>query len=181
PGHVGAVASLAGDAGFEVSLRPMFGPACVAFEGAGGFGPFAERLRAEGPRSGGEYDAAFFVAAAAAYAPEPTAPFPHAALPVDLRTAEVIPAVWERWLAQDPLVRSETQEATDALGALTCLALDAGNRDEYGLHFAARALANRFRARGIAVDHTEFDGGHRGTTPRFEAVLPRVIAAIARR
>lgn len=168
PGIVSAVASHAGDMGFEVSVRPMFAPAAMAFAKAGGLAAFAERVREGGPRSGSEYDAVFFLAAAAAYAPDMALPFPHAALPFDLRTLELDLEIWARWSAQDPVVRLAAPAAVDALRALRLLYLDAGTQDEYALQFGARAFVRAAESRGARVTYEEFDGGHRGTGHRFE-------------
>ena len=49
--------------------------------------------------------------------------------------------------------------------------LDAGNRNEHGLCFGARRMAELLRARGVALEFEEFDGGHRGTGYRFEELV----------
>ena len=56
--------------------------------------------------------------------------------------------------------------------------LDTGNRDEHGLHFGARLLKRAFEAHGAKVALEEFDGGHRGTSHRYETSLPRLLAAL---
>lgn len=175
PDLFSVLGSHAGDAAFEVSLRPFFTACAIAYEQAGGVTSFCERVTRDGP-SGRDYDPLFFVAAAAAYAPEPSAPPPHAALPFDPRTAEPLPDVWERWLAQDPVRRVDA--AADALRSMRLVFLDAGNVDEYGLQFAARQLADAMRRVGAPVEHQEFEGGHRGTSWRYDASLPLLIDAL---
>ncbi|HJL17147.1 MAG TPA: alpha/beta hydrolase-fold protein [Sandaracinaceae bacterium LLY-WYZ-13_1] len=169
--------SHAGDCAFEVSLRPSFTSVAITLDRAGGAKAFLEAFAERGPRSGGDFEAIMTLASAAAYAPEPDAPFPHLALPFDPRTATVVPDVWERWLAHDPLVRLDADPA--ALKDAALVFLDAGDRDEHGLHFGARMLAERLRDRGVEVVHEEFPGGHRGTAYRFEASLPKLGAALA--
>lgn len=169
--------SQAGDAAFEVSLRPFFTPAAIAYARAGGVEAFCARVTEEGP-SGRDYDPLFFVAAAAAYAPEPAAPAPHAALPFDPRTGEPLPEVWERWLAQDPVRRIDA--ASDALRSMRLVFVDAGESDEYGLQLAARQLADGLRRVGAPVEHQEHEGGHRGTSWRYDVSLPLLIGALAR-
>lgn len=177
PDVVSVVGSHAGDAQFEVSLRPMFVAAANAFTAVGGIAAFATKLRTEGPRGGSDYDAAFFLAAAAAYAPSPSDAAPHVALPFDPQTAELRADVWNRWLAQDPLDRMRRGDTNLAKAALVYL--DAGNRDEYGLAFAARNLATALRDVGAKVVHEEFEGTHRGTGHRFTASFPRIVSALA--
>lgn len=175
PDVYSVLGSHAGDAAFEVSLRPFFTPAAIAYERAGGITAFCERIAQEGP-SGSDYDPLFFAAAAAAYAPEPSAPPPHAALPFDPRTGELRADVWETWLSQDPVRRAET--AGEALRSMRLVFLDAGSSDEYGLQLAARQLADAMRRAGAPVEHQEHEGGHRGTSWRYEASLPLLIDAL---
>ncbi len=176
PELVAALGSHAGDAAFDVSMRPMLTRAAIAIDRAGGLAAFCERVVDGGPRDAFEFDAIFVLASSAAYAPQPEGPFPYCALPFDPRTAELDPAVWERWLAQDPL--RLVPERGKALGQMSLVYLDAGNRDEHGLHFAARLLDDALRQVGANVDFEEFDGGHRGTSYRYETSLPRLIGAL---
>lgn len=178
PELISAVASHAGDAAFEVSMRPMFTSAAIGFERAGGLAAFAERLSQGGPRNAPEFDAAFVLAASAAYSPEPAGPFPHVALPFHAATALPDAAVFERWLAEDPLTRMQAPEAAAALRGLSLLYLDAGQSDEHGLQFAARALHAAAQAAGANVHLEEFPGGHRGTSHRYATSLPRLARAL---
>ena len=59
-----------------------------------------------------------------------------------------------------------------------CIFIDAGTRDEHNLDLGARIFVRRLRALGIACEHEEFDGGHRGTAYRYEVSLPKLAAAI---
>lgn len=177
PDAFAAVGSHAGDALFEVSLRPLLTRAAIVFERAGGVAAFAARVVEGGPRSGAEHDALFVLACAAAYAPEAKEPQPpRGALPFDPATAELVPGVWERWLAHDPAERLRTGDTS--LGEMELVYLDAGDHDEHGLHFAARVLRDRLRTIGARVDHEEFEGGHRRTGWRYAESLPRLIRAL---
>jgi enterochelin esterase family protein len=177
PDVFSVVGSHAGDAAFEVTLRPLFLKAAIAFASAGGIAAFCERVSEAGPRSA-DFDGLFFVAAAAAYAPEPDAPSPHAAMPFDERTGELLPAIWDRYLAHDPVVRAAS--STDALAQLRCVYLDAGDADEYGAQFGARRLFEVMRAHVANLHFEEFPGGHRGTSYRYDDSLPHLVAALAR-
>jgi hypothetical protein len=134
---------------------------------------WVERFMRDGLR--GDFDAIMTIACAAAYSPDPESPLPHARLPFDVRTGSIIHEVWSEWLAHDPLVRLE--KAPDA-GKSAAIFLDAGDRDEHGLHFAARQLATVLRSRSAKVHHEEFPGTHRGTAYRYDASLPYVLAAL---
>lgn len=177
PDVVSVIGSHAGDAGFEVSMRPMLLDAAIAFDQAGGVRAFAEEVPQQGPRNASQFDAIFTLAASAAYSPDP-AEFPFAQVPLEPKTGRLRDDVWARWLAQDPLRRID--DSVDALKTMSSIYIDAGNRDEHGLHFAARMLADALGAHGLSVHFEEFDGGHRGTSWRYETSLPHMIHALAR-
>ena len=69
--------SHAGDAAFDVSMRPMLTSAAIAFDLAGGLRAFAEEVPVAGPQNASQFDAVFVLAAAGAYSPYPAA-FPFA-------------------------------------------------------------------------------------------------------
>lgn len=173
-----AIGSHAGDGLFEVSIRPTFTSVAITLDREGGLEAFVRRFESTGPRGGGDFDAIAMIATAAAYAPEPSAPFPHLALPFDARTALPVESVWRRFVEHDPVRRLEQDPGALADAALVFL--DAGDRDEHGLQFAARRMAELLRARGASVHHEEFPGGHRGTHARYAVSLPRMIAVLAR-
>ncbi|MEM9195912.1 MAG: esterase, partial [Myxococcota bacterium] len=150
----------------------------VAYERAGGVAAFAEKVTADGPR-GQDFDPLFFLAAAAAYAPDLSTPLPSVALPFDPSTLELRPEVWARYRAQDPLERIPA--AAEGLRTMRLLYLDAGDRDEYGLQYAARQLVAAFGEVGATVRYDEFEGGHRGTSHRYSESLPILIGALAER
>jgi enterochelin esterase-like enzyme len=166
PGLFGGVGSHAGDALFEVSMRPMFTKAAIAFDRAGGVAPFVARIEEEGPKGGADFDGIITLAEAAAYSPADASPWPE--LPFDPATGELREEVWARWLTHDPVARIA---AAPAPFEGVRVFLDAGDRDEHGLHFAARKMARQLRERGVEVHHEEFPGGHRGTAHRYDRSL----------
>lgn len=168
--------SHAGDALFEASIRPSFTAAAIALSAAGGVTAFLERFAERGPRGKGDFEAIMTLATAAAYAPEPDAPFPHCALPFEIESGLPIAEVWQRWLAQDPVVR--LQRDASAMADAAYVFLDAGDRDEYGLQFGARRVHTLLEQRGVDVHHEEFSGGHRGTTYRYDVSLPLLLGAL---
>lgn len=173
-----AIGSHAGDSLFEVSIRPTFTAVSIVLDREGGVEGFVRRFESTGPRGGGDFETIAMIASAAAYAPEPGAPFPHLALPFDPKSALPVPEVWQRFLDHDPVVRLERDPS--ALRDASLVYLDAGDRDEHGLQFGARRIAALLSARGARVHHEEFPGGHRGTHARYAASLPRLIGALAR-
>lgn len=176
PEVFGAIGSIAGDCAFELSILPDLRQAAIAYERAGGVGPFLDAFARDPGRH--SFVGMLVAAYAAAYAPDLDAPPLLASLPFDADTAVTIPAQWDRWLAQDPLRRISSDQ--DAFAKANLVRIEAGNRDEHGLHFGARMIARALQGRGRAVQHEEFDGGHRGTSFRYETVLPALIAACTR-
>jgi hypothetical protein len=170
-----AVASHAGDSAFEVSILPELRAAAIAYDRAGGLSSFARRFE---QREGFSFTGLMILAYAAAYAPDPDGPYPHVSMPFEVRTAELVPDLWHRFIEHDPLERIRRDE--NALRAARLVYLDAGDRDEHGLHFGARSMADLLRERGVAIEHHEFEGGHRGTGHRYEHSLPRLVAACER-
>lgn len=175
PEVVSVIGSHAGDAAFEVSMRPMLTSAAIAFDLAGGIEAFARDIPLRGPKNAIQFDAVFVLAAAAAYSPDATR-FPFADLPIDPSTGELRSDVWARWLGHDPLSRIDASSA--ALRAMSLIYVDAGNSDEHGLHFAARMLNHALLQHGFRAHHEEYEGGHRGTSWRYEASLPRIVDAL---
>lgn len=175
PDVVSVIGSHAGDAGFEITMRPMLTTAAIAFDLAGGVRKFAEEVPESGPQNATQFDAIFVLAAAAAYSPSPDS-FPYAELPMNTATGVLRQEVWNRWLAHDPLVRLET--STAALLEMSLIYIDAGNHDEHGLHFAARMMKDALLQRGAPVHHDEYEGGHRGTSWRYEVSLPQIVDAL---
>jgi hypothetical protein len=152
----------------------MLTTAAIAFDLAGGVEAFARDVPVAGPQNATQFDAIFVLAAAAAYSPGSR--FPFAELPMNPGTGEVVPDVWRRWLEHDPLARVEA--SADALQKMSMIYIDAGNRDEHGLHFAARLLGEALSARGLPVRYDEYEGGHRGTSWRYEVSLPPIVDAL---
>lgn len=176
PELVSVIGSHAGDAAFEISMRPMLTPAAIAIDRAGGVNAFCEKMAETGPRGGTDFDAIFVLASSAAYAPN-DGPFPHCDLPMRPSTGELNDEVWARWLAHDPLER--VAACADAVRSMKLIVLDAGTRDEHGLHFGHRLLYARLDAAGAAnLELNEFDGGHRGTSHRYAVTFPRIVSAL---
>lgn len=175
PDVVSVIGSHAGDAAFEVSMRPMLTSAAIAIDRAGGLESFAREIPASGPKSATQFDAIFVLAAAAAYSPDPTG-FPFAQIPMDPATGELREDIWTRWLEHDPLRRLDA--SMTALRKMSLIYVDAGDRDEHGLHFAARMLKRALGGRGLPVHHEEYEGGHRGTSWRYQVSLPQIVEAL---
>ncbi len=99
--------------------------------------------------------------------------------PLDWRTAEVKPDVWNRWLARDPVRKVGTR--LDAMRKMAAVFLDAGVNDEHNLQLGMRQLSAKLAAAGIAHVHEEFDGGHAGTPWRYERSFETITRVLADR
>jgi len=166
----GGLATHAGDALFE---------ACYARD----FAPCARLLR---DRYGGSYDRfladfrnrlAFTrdgddlllntYAMAACYSADPDGTVQ---LPFDPATGALVPEVWERWLAWDP-VRMVPGHA-DALRSLRAIYIDAGSGDEFYLDLGAEAFRSQLAGIGVTDVHFElFDGTHMNIGYRYPIAL----------
>ena len=93
-------------------------------------------------------------------------------LPFDTRTGELVPEVWQRWLALDP-VRMVPGHAA-AVSSLRAVWIDAGTRDEYYLDVGAEAFHRAVLAAGLPAEsiHFElFEAGHGGIDYRYPLAL----------
>ena len=115
------------------------------------------------------------LAMSACYSPNPESPLGFD-LPCDTHTGELIPAVWERWLAWDPVNMVEAH--VEALRAMRCLYLDCGTKDEFNLHLGARVLARKLEHHRVPFHHEEFEAGHFDVSYRYDVSLPMLAAAI---
>jgi enterochelin esterase-like enzyme len=172
-----AIGSHAGDLAFDISLRPLLQRAALAFDRVGGPCEFIKQFFSSSRIDSLQFDGMLVVAFAAAYSPNRSQPLPHADFPFDAYNAELNSEVWQRWLEHDPLQRA--RQYLDAFRGTTLVYLDAGQHDEHGLQFGARALSQLLSARGLRVIHEEFPGGHRGTSHRYERSLPLLIDGLS--
>jgi putative esterase len=91
-------------------------------------------------------------------------------LPFDTATGKLIPEVWERWLAWDP-VRMVDGHA-DALRSLAAIYIDAGTRDEAYLDLGAEAFRRELEKIGVTDVFFElFDAGHGAIEYRYPIAL----------
>ena len=178
PEVFGLCCATAADSYFEMSYVADFGKTLQALHASGGVVQFIEDFFAGKPRHKQWMSALSTIAYAQAYTPNPDVPVVLADLPFDTQTGELIPEVWARWLACDP-VRACVGHA-EALRSLKLLFLDAGRSDEFALNFGHRVLADRLGKLNVPFEFEEFDGGHMGIDHRIDASLLRITAALRR-
>jgi S-formylglutathione hydrolase FrmB len=181
PDLFGGFASHAGDCLFDVTLRAELAPAAQALRNlyGGSFAAFWSDFRSGRPVLEQTSDALLqnLYATAAAFSPRPDG---SVELPCSLETGEVVPEVWERWLAWDPVRLAERHG--EALRGLRAVWLDAGRRDDYRLDLGATALTAALLRAGLKESslHFElFEGSHRGLSRRLPLSLVYLAGRLA--
>ena len=181
PDVFGGLATHAEDALFEVTLAGEFAATAQALRNlyGGSFERFWADFRSGRPVLDNRVDPLLqnVYATAAAFSPAPDGTVE---LPFRLDTGELVPAVWERWLAHDP-VRLAAQHA-GALRSLRAIWIDAGRNDEYRLDLGAVAFRDAMLEAGVAESDVRFelfDGGHRGLNRRFPLSLAYLAERLA--
>ncbi|GAA4509896.1 alpha/beta hydrolase-fold protein [Actinoallomurus oryzae] len=173
PDVFGALATHAGDALFDVCYRPHFPKAARQLRDSydGSVEAFLTDFRG---RIAGTKDTDLSLIEQYGYSAAYSADEDGTVrLPFD-DTGNVIPEVWERWLAWDPVLMAARPEHAEALRSLRGIWIDAGTRDEYHLDFGAVAFRRAVEAAGVADDdvHFElFDAGHGAIEYRYPLAL----------
>ncbi len=173
-----AVACHSGDMGFEILFRPHFAEVLdVLARHDRSVERFLEHLRGADKVRGDEMQALLMLAMAASYDPDPHAPF-GIRLPVDPHTCELDERRWQRWLEHDPLTLVQRHRCREKLRSLDALFIDCGSRDQYHLHYGARAFARELQRADIAHRYEEFEDDHSGVDYRLDLSLPFLYEAL---
>ncbi len=91
-------------------------------------------------------------------------------LPFDTATGEMIPEVWDRWLAWDP-VRMAPKHA-EALRGMKAIYIDSGKKDDFYLDLGAEAFRQALEDIGVTDVFFElFDATHMGIEYRYPLSL----------
>ena len=91
-------------------------------------------------------------------------------LPMAFPSGAIRQDVWDRWLAFDPVVN--WRDRVDNLRQLRGILLDAGQKDDYNLHWGHRLLNHHLNEAGIAHEFTENPGNHGGrANERYQVAL----------
>ena len=104
-------------------------------------------------------------------------------LPFDVATGELVPDVFARWLAWDPvrMARNNPSHAEALLG-LRAVWIDSGKSDEHYLDLGATAFRQALGDIGVPDDviHFElFDGKHGGIGWRYPLALTWLVDRLA--
>ncbi|MHB8694067.1 MAG: alpha/beta hydrolase [Solirubrobacteraceae bacterium] len=178
PDVFGAFASHAGDSVFEIFIHDFVEVARVLrdrFDGS--IEKLREAAAASDPFDWGTFGTALSIYAyAAAYSPDLDNPG-KVLLPFEPQSGQVIPEVWDRWLALDP-VRMAARHA-DALRSMRRIYLDAGRGDEYFLDVGMQAFARELSKLGVEHTFELFDGRHSGISHRYPGAIRELVEALA--
>lgn len=176
PGTWGAVASHAGDLGFEWVYLPSFPLAAMELRACGNDPQvFLKRFWTRRKRGKADYAALLTLAMAASYDPDPAHP-ERIRLPFDPETCALDPERWAQWLAHDPINRLE--DGAEALRSLRALYIDVGDRDEYNIQFGTRRFVRKLEKLGVRHHFVEFEGTHMGLDWRLDHSLPLIAGAL---
>jgi S-formylglutathione hydrolase FrmB len=166
----GGLATHAGDALFETCYLPEFRESARVLRDRydGSFEAFWEDFRSRPAFSkDGDEHLLNDWCMAACYSADPDGTV---RLPFDTATGELIPEIWERWLALDP-VRMVPQHA-ETLRSMRAIYIDAGKKDQYFLDLGAEAFRRALEAIGVTdVSFELFDATHMAIEYRYPLSL----------
>ena len=178
PDIFGALASHAGDALFEACYQRDFAVVARALRDRfdGSFEGLLKAIKESDHFDFGRFGAALNIyAMAKIYSPDASQPS-GVALPFEIATGRLVPEVWERWLAHDP-VRMAPRHA-DTLRSMRRIYLDAGRSDEFFLDLGAQAFAAELTKLGVEHTLELFDGGHSGMAYRYPGAVRELVLAM---
>jgi len=177
PNTFGCLADHSGDANFELCYLPDFSEALNQFRKAGSPGKWFDNFWDDVNRHRKEHMTPLNVLAMAAhYSPNPESSSLGIDLPFDLDTGQFKPDIWDKWRKWDPV--NMIKEYADNLKKLKLIYIDCGSKDEFALHWGARALVSELKKIGIEPFYEEFDDGHRSISYRYDISLPRLVEAL---
>ncbi len=183
PDLFGGLATHAGDAVFECCYQNDFAPTARALRDKydGSFERFWKSFREERVAWDDKDDPVVMntYAMAACYSANDDGTID---LPFDVATGELVPDVWERWLAFDPVRMARHEEHRATLRDLRAVWIDAGRSDEYYLDLGAEAFHREVLAAGTPAENVHyelFDGRHGGITWRYPLALSWLVARLS--
>ncbi len=182
PAEFQAVGSSAGDMAFDYCYLPDFPRVFRELRAAGGPERWLESIFEEPSRMKGPNDISGAVldllAMASCYSPTEGAAGCFD-LPFDVETGALLPDVWSRWLAFDPIRRLADPAVQKALRSLRSVHVTGSAGDEFFLDVGVRMFAAEAAHRSIPVLHEEFPGGHFVRVPRFRSLFGRMVEVLS--
>ncbi|TCC52456.1 enterochelin esterase [Kribbella capetownensis] len=169
PDVFGALATHAGDAAFGVCYTPEFPARARTLRDKydSSYEKFFEAFAGKAGRTTNEdLHMLEMYGYSSAYSAEPDGTV---LLPYD-DLGRIIPEVWERWLANDPVEMARQPQYADALRSLRAVWIDAGKQDEFYLDFGATAFHREVQKAGVPEERVHFElfeGTHGGIEYRY--------------
>ncbi len=178
PDQWGGLATHAGDSLFETCYLPDFRQSVRTLRNHynGSFDEFWQDFRSR-PGFSKESDATLLNdwCMAACYSADADGTI-H--LPYNTQTGELLPEIWQRWLAWDP-VRIAPQHA-DSLRTMKAIYIDAGKRDQFFLDLGAEAFRQTLERIGVKDVFFElFDATHSAIEYRYPLSLKYLAERLA--
>lgn len=93
-------------------------------------------------------------------------------IPFDENTGELIWAIWQRWLACDPVHLASKK--VSALKKLKTLYFDCGSKDEFYLHLGARKFSQTLKKLKVRHVYEEHGMGHFNMSERYDFAFARL-------
>lgn len=167
PGFWGAVACQSGDCGFDILYKRDFpAVANVLSQYKYDIQHFLKRFWKAKKHHGSDILTLMMICMAASYDGDEA----EIELPFDLKTCEINPMKWQKWLANDPVQLVDSNK--EALKQLNGLFIDCGFRDQYMIHYGSRQLIKQLEKHKIKHIYEEFNGTHSGIDYRLDVSLP---------
>ncbi|MGH7725362.1 MAG: alpha/beta hydrolase [Candidatus Eiseniibacteriota bacterium] len=168
PNVFGALADHSGDAAFEYCYLPDFPAVVRAISKHGTLAKWYAVFRNAPKKTYDLIKIMNIVAMAASYSPNPRKPL-RIDLPFDEYSGALIPEVWRRWLAWDPVrMLAGSARYRAAARRMSLVFVDCGIKDEWALDLGARMLVRELEKAGARVIHEEFDDGHLDIQYRYD-------------
>ncbi len=177
PEVFGAFACHSGDLYWEYTCLPGLSRMHQQLAPYGSLDEFIARIPDIRPKNSAFWELIMTVCWAAAFGSNPQQPRGFD-LPIDPHTGALNEAVWQRWLAHDPIRKLDTPANADALRQMRLAYVDVGTYDEYQLQVGARVLHRKLEALGIPHVYEEYPDGHRHTDYRYAHSLERLSKAL---
>ncbi len=99
-------------------------------------------------------------------------------LPYNTQTGELLPEIWERWLAWDPVCMAP--QHADSLRTMRAIYIDAGRRDQFFLDLGAEAFRQTLERLGVKDVFFElFDATHSAIEYRYPLSLKYLAERLA--
>jgi S-formylglutathione hydrolase FrmB len=175
PNTINGVACHAGDMGFQTAFLGEITAALLPLHNSGSAKQFLVDFWKKTRFSSSDFAAFNLLCMSASYSPNlDNIEFP-ADIPLEFSRGEVKMEIFERWFRHDPIELINNVGYQNALKSLDYLFIDVGRFDEYNLQFGARRFVELLQRYSIEHIYEEFDGGHRGTSYRYDNSIPKMI------